>query len=662
MHAREWFAVESCYALIQHLLDNYTPPGGFVPPDFVPTEVDELLAHVDVWVLPQTNPAGRHIDDPAHGDPNHFAYMCRGGADEGDICAVDGECASGDCSAAGWRTNANRSQCGVAIDLARNWSSGWDQAAATCITTEWLKWRGPDPFSEPETRNLRRFIHNHMISTVAIVHGPQQQIWNMWANDHTASSTVVDRMAAINSVAAVPDGATRMPRDSVGNGLGQFSAWLSTASNRSGDLDDGTERNISTFFLEVPVLGSQGIVERGGQNFVLGGYSTLTFNGLSLQENVNDTSNNFHLSGAGVPELWTDTILPVLLEVIRQARSPHCPVDADGDLEPGFCAEFDFGLSGAKIADASDGPGRLEVHAPSREERLDPGTHRVVYAVQNGGALTTQTTATVKIDRDGANVATENQAVDLVAGARGVFEVEHNFAPGAYEVRIEIDPADAFWRNDRKVFAFRVPELPLLPPPPTPLFEASLTLPAAGGAPDFGFDATVTVLDAAFLRPDLTGVDLTLHIHRPATSSVASSMLAVSAPPGSPGWDTSQPALGIFEFTDPTGGAIQLLRLAPSASPAAGSALEVLLDPTLAMGIEDANAYTMELGFGDDALLVAHTVGTSPVLPAPSMPPEDDEDDEPDVVPEPAPGLALIYGVAALTLLTRARRRRGPIS
>ncbi|MBW2422324.1 MAG: hypothetical protein JRH19_27580, partial [Deltaproteobacteria bacterium] len=24
MHAREWFAVESCYALIQHLLDNYT--------------------------------------------------------------------------------------------------------------------------------------------------------------------------------------------------------------------------------------------------------------------------------------------------------------------------------------------------------------------------------------------------------------------------------------------------------------------------------------------------------------------------------------------------------------------------------------------------------------------------------------------------------------
>ena len=113
---------------------------------------------------------------------------------------------------------------------------------------------------------------------------------------------------------------------------------------------------------------------------------------------------------------------------------------------------------------------------------------------------------------------------------------------------------------------------------------------------------------------------------------------------------------------DPTGGAIQLLRLAPSAPPADGSALEVVLDPTLAMGIEDANAYTMELGFGDDALLVAHTVGASPVLPTPSMPPENGEDDEPDVVPEPATELALICGVAALTLLARTRRRRGVIS
>ncbi|MBW2385478.1 MAG: hypothetical protein JRG92_17735, partial [Deltaproteobacteria bacterium] len=287
-------------------------------------------------------------------------------------------------------------------------------------------------------------------------------------------------------------------------------------------------------------------------------------------------------------------------------------------------------------------------------------THRVVYAVKNGGAAITQTTATVEIDRDGANVVTENQAVNLGAGARGVFEVEHNFAPGAYEVRIELDPADTFSRNDSKVFAFRVPELPLQPPPPTPLFETFLTLPQAGGAPDFEFDATVQ--DAASLRPDLTGVDLTLHVHRPATSAAASSMLAVSVPAGSPGWDTSQPALGIFEFMDSTGGAIQLLRLAPMAAPGSGSALEVVLDPILAIGIEDANAYTMELGFGSDALLVAHTVGVSPVLPAPRMPPENGEDDEPDVVPEPASGLALVCGVAVLTLLARTRRRRDLIS
>ena len=28
----------------------------------------ELLAHVDVWVIPQTNPAGRDLDDLRGGD------------------------------------------------------------------------------------------------------------------------------------------------------------------------------------------------------------------------------------------------------------------------------------------------------------------------------------------------------------------------------------------------------------------------------------------------------------------------------------------------------------------------------------------------------------------------------------------------------------------
>jgi hypothetical protein len=139
-------------------------------------------------------------------------------------------------------------------------------------------------------------------------------------------------------------------------------------------------------------------------------------------------------------------------------------------------------------------------------------------------------------------------------------------------------------------------------------------------------------------------------------------MLAVSVPAGSPGWGTSQPALGIFEFMDSTGGAIQLLRLAPVAAPGTGSALEVVLDPTLAMGIEDANAYTTELDFGNDALLVAHTVGATPVLPAPRMPPENGEDDEPDQVPELASGLAHACAVTALTLLASTRRRRGLIS
>ena len=113
MHAREWYAAESCYWLMDYLYRHYQDE-----------QVQELLSEVDVWIIPQSNPAGRDLDDPALGDPTEYTYVCKGGVDSGSTCDLDSDCSSG------WRTNANKTSCDVGVDLARNFSSGWNSAPA----------------------------------------------------------------------------------------------------------------------------------------------------------------------------------------------------------------------------------------------------------------------------------------------------------------------------------------------------------------------------------------------------------------------------------------------------------------------------------------------------------------------------------------------------
>jgi hypothetical protein len=200
MHGREFFAAESCYWLIDHLLQNLDSVG-----------VKDLLRRADVWVIPQSNPAGRMIDDLRWGDPTRFFYFCDDGPDVGQPCETNDDCGSpGQCWTAGWRSNANHDDCELGTDLARNYSGGWDDATATCGTdlcvggtldgrpcpsagcpggsckNRRMWYRGDNPFSEPESLNLRRFVHNHMISMAAVVHTDGQTLENRWYDESDA--------------------------------------------------------------------------------------------------------------------------------------------------------------------------------------------------------------------------------------------------------------------------------------------------------------------------------------------------------------------------------------------------------------------------------------------------------------------------------------------
>jgi hypothetical protein len=663
MHAREWFAAESCYWLIDYLVRNRRT-----------ATVRELLQHADVWVIPQSNPAGRNIDDLMLGNPERFTQVCDSGPLIGARCTVDTDCdgttGGGHCNTNGWRGNANLLSCPLGVDPARNFSSRWDEGPAHCLavkrckgresgplcaadsdcsggeTCDWvsMKYRGPAPFSERETLNLRRFVNNHMLSMVATLHTNGQAVANAWAPDHDPTDFMTWEVCSLNqsgsdafvddnSPPAGPDiPSPRMGYDTdqrLGQGHGQFSAWLTQPSNTvmvpglsTIELDAFTERNISTFFFELPIT---------GENYreVPGIY----------RDAAGDLSNSFHPSGRLMADVWDDTLKSVLTYLIRQARSPQCPVGRTGNPVTGVCEAGDFGLAGAKIGPGVGEPGALAYSADSREEILPRGPHEIVFAVQNFSAprdaAPTSTSVQVKvIDLGVSPPATRLDTAVAIGpidpGERQVKHVSYEFTPGAYAVTLAL-AADDFSGNNTRSFAFRVPSLVAAP--------YSLALGAArvrtqAGRGRLNYQAQFRL--PGVVHPDTAGARIVVHGHAPygtlpQTGDVAT--LALDLPAGSPWWDGSRK--GVWVYRDPEGqiGPVRSLRIqqhAEKASP--GYRTRVTLDVRGAP-LQDfalVRSYSMEIGLPADHLrLLSVAAGKAYPLPpgAPSL--EDDDEMEP---------------------------------
>ena len=426
-HPREWLATESCLTLAEHLVAHAEDPD---------TEVPELLGATDVWIIPLTTVAGRVLDDADGGDPRHFSTSP---------------------STAGWRGNGDTRDCEYGVNVARNFSRGWDDAEDACGSS----YRGYAPFSTGEAAALRNFVQNHGISMAVVIHSNAEQIWNLWGDDDRAGRGIAE-LAQLFWRIWLDDERLALSRESVGNGMGQFSAWLSRASDQSDQPDYDSIRGIQTIFIELPFL---------NENY--GGH---------YRAAAHDGSNGFHPSGDHVRDLIRLNFILMAEDLIRQSRAPGAPSLGDWPWRD-RCPNHDFGLVAAKISTQWYQAGSLETYAASENngaitparDYLTVGQYDLRYRVQNFSSDANRTAVDVRLtvtrpnaragrpDVQVSSVLHSWTGLQLQEGRAGRFALDIDRDNTDYTVILEARPAlgftsgvrDNFSRNDKKVFKFR---------------------------------------------------------------------------------------------------------------------------------------------------------------------------------------------------------------
>jgi carboxypeptidase T len=126
-HAREHLTVEMALYLLHQLIDLYGTD----------TRITNLVNSREVWIVPDMNPDGGEYD-----------------------------IATG--SYRSWRKNRqpNAGSSSVGTDLNRNWGFEWGCCGGSSGTTSSETYRGPSPFSAPETQRLRDFVNSRVVGGV----------------------------------------------------------------------------------------------------------------------------------------------------------------------------------------------------------------------------------------------------------------------------------------------------------------------------------------------------------------------------------------------------------------------------------------------------------------------------------------------------------------
>lgn len=140
-HAGEWISVEVPYLLAEHLVTHAsTDP-----------EVQQWLRQGEIWVVPLVNPDGHEYLEPT-GRPL-------------------------------WRKNRRQLPDGnIGVDLNRNYGHMWGthNDESTNCDPKSHKYRGPQPFSEPETQAVRKLMDEQRFAGLLTYHNPGQVILFPW--------------------------------------------------------------------------------------------------------------------------------------------------------------------------------------------------------------------------------------------------------------------------------------------------------------------------------------------------------------------------------------------------------------------------------------------------------------------------------------------------
>ena len=176
-HAREHLTIEQALYLANDLLQNYGVEG----------EATNLINNRDIWILPNLNPDGSEYDiDQWQFQPPY------------------------------WRKNRRNNQDGTwGVDLNRNFGYQWGCCGGSSSYTGSDTYRGPTPFSEPESQALRDFVisHPHLTTSFSLHTYGELILWpygytyvdippDMDADDHQIFQAMASEMAAMNGYTA----------------------------------------------------------------------------------------------------------------------------------------------------------------------------------------------------------------------------------------------------------------------------------------------------------------------------------------------------------------------------------------------------------------------------------------------------------------------------
>jgi carboxypeptidase T len=152
-HAREWISVEVPYLLGKYLLENYGTD----------SEVKSLVDASEIWIVPLLNPDG--LEYSIH----FYRYWRKNRRDNGDGT--------------------------YGIDINRNYAYQWgfDNIGSSPETYSEI-YRGPSPFSEPETQAIRDLFSQRNFIAMISYHSYSQDILYPWG--YTSESADKDTLMA----------------------------------------------------------------------------------------------------------------------------------------------------------------------------------------------------------------------------------------------------------------------------------------------------------------------------------------------------------------------------------------------------------------------------------------------------------------------------------
>jgi murein tripeptide amidase MpaA len=206
-HAREWISVEVPFLLAKYLVDNYP----------VDPEVRNAVNRSEIWIVPLVNPDG--LEYSIH----YYRY---------------------------WRKNRRLNADGTyGVDINRNYGYQWgyDNLGSSGVPASEV-YRGPAPFSEPETQAIRDLFLQKNFQSVVSYHSYDQLILYPWG--YARIPTGQDDLLA--SLASAMSTLMRSPNGRIYK-YGPAAASLYTTN---GDTTDWTFSfsGVPSFTIELPPL------------------------------------------------------------------------------------------------------------------------------------------------------------------------------------------------------------------------------------------------------------------------------------------------------------------------------------------------------------------------------------------------------------------------